>query len=314
MEQSFSVTVVIDSYNYGHFITQAIESVLDQDFPEDQREIIIVDDGSTDDTAAKVAAYGKRVTYLRKSNGGQASAFNAGVAVARGKIVCFLDADDYFYPSKLSHVVTEFSKDSKVGLVYNRYDIVDESGHIISQAMPKHPRKGDLVGRTLLGFVSGSPSSGISVLRNIVSHTCIPEEPFRISADHFYLNILPLMTHVGIVKIPAHAYRVHGQNEYFGKTSASQLEIHSKQSEAIWNYAANVLQKEFFRTLHELEWIGTAQPVSKQIQVFTSGLRYLKHVQVSVPIKLWTLSKMLMQVAVPPQAYSWLQEARDRTA
>jgi glycosyltransferase involved in cell wall biosynthesis len=312
VEQSFSVTVIIDSYNYGHFITQAIDSVLAQNFSEAEREIIVIDDGSTDDTWAKVAEYGDRVTYLRKSNGGQASAFNAGVAAAHGKIVCFLDADDYFYPSKLSRVLEEFSKDSGVGLIYNRYDIVDESGHIISRAMPKHLRKGDLAGRTLLGFVSGSPSSGISVLRSVVSSLSIPEEFFRISADHFYLNILPLVTRVGIVETPLHAYRSHGHNEYLGKTPLSQLEIHSKQTEAIWNYAASVIGKEFFRTTYELEWIGAARSFKAPIKVFTLGVQHLARIKAPLELKFWTLSKMLMRMALPSQMYSWLQLARKR--
>src|SRR6266852_114001 len=98
---AITITVLIDTYNYGHFIEEAIESVLSQDFPSEKMEILVVDDGSTDDTAERVRKYGERVKYLYKDNGGQASAFNYGSARARGEYVALLDADDYWLPGKL---------------------------------------------------------------------------------------------------------------------------------------------------------------------------------------------------------------------
>jgi len=70
------ITVLIDTYNYGRYIEEAIESVLAQDFPAEEMEILVVDDGSTDDTRARVGKYADRVKYIYKKNGGQASAFN----------------------------------------------------------------------------------------------------------------------------------------------------------------------------------------------------------------------------------------------
>src|SRR5260370_19883404 len=102
-------TVLIDTYNYGRFIEQAIDSVLSQDLPPDQLEIVVVDDGSTDDTAERVRKYGSRIQYLHKENGGQASAFNAGFAHARGELIVLLDADDFFLPGKLNRIVAAIS-------------------------------------------------------------------------------------------------------------------------------------------------------------------------------------------------------------
>ena len=89
------VSVIIDTYNYGSFIEESIDSVLSQEFPRDRMEVLVVDDGSTDDTAERVKKYGSQVEYLYKPNGGQAAAFNWGLNRARGEIVFFLDADDY---------------------------------------------------------------------------------------------------------------------------------------------------------------------------------------------------------------------------
>lgn len=89
------VSVLIDTYNHERFIEQAIVSVLEQDFPASDREIIVVDDGSTDRTQEIVRKFKPHIRLLCKENGGQASAFNAGIPECKGEIVAFLDADDW---------------------------------------------------------------------------------------------------------------------------------------------------------------------------------------------------------------------------
>ncbi len=114
------VTVLIDTYNYGHYVEEAIHSVLAQEFPRERVEILVVDDGSTDDTAERLKKYGDAIRYLRKPNGGQASAFNFGFAEARGEIVATLDADDLWLPEKLRRVCETFEKNPDAGMVYHR--------------------------------------------------------------------------------------------------------------------------------------------------------------------------------------------------
>ncbi len=87
-------TVLIDAYNYGEYIEEAVASALGQDFPPEEREILVVDDGSTDDTHERLRKFGEAIRYLRKPNGGQASAFNFGFEHARGEVIALLDADD----------------------------------------------------------------------------------------------------------------------------------------------------------------------------------------------------------------------------
>src|ERR1700726_5064835 len=90
------VTVLIDTYNHERFLERAITSVMEQDFPAAEVEILVVDDGSTDSTAAIAQRFAPRVQYIRKENGGQASAFNLGIPQARGEIIAFLDGDDWW--------------------------------------------------------------------------------------------------------------------------------------------------------------------------------------------------------------------------
>src|SRR5437016_10401011 len=93
------ISAVIPSYNYGHFITDAIESALGQTYPH--VEIIVVDDGSTDDTREQLAPYSERVCYIHQENGGLSAARNTGIRAAKGEWIALLDADDVWHPRKL---------------------------------------------------------------------------------------------------------------------------------------------------------------------------------------------------------------------
>ncbi len=94
------VSVVIATWNTAHYLQETVESALAQTWP--RVEIIVVDDGSTDDTEARVAPFGARIRYLRREHGGLAAARNAGVAAARGEFIALLDADDLWEPHKLA--------------------------------------------------------------------------------------------------------------------------------------------------------------------------------------------------------------------
>ena len=113
-------SVLIDTYNHGHYVEEAVSSVLAQDFPREEREILVVDDGSTDDTAARLRKFGNAIRYLYKSNGGQASALNYGFANARGEMIALLDADDVWLPQKLSRIYEAFQQNPDAGMAYHR--------------------------------------------------------------------------------------------------------------------------------------------------------------------------------------------------
>jgi len=98
-------------------IETAISSVLEQDFPESEREIVVVDDGSTDRTAELVRRYEPRVQLVTKKNGGQASAFNAGIPECRGEVIVFLDGDDWWAPGKLRKIARVFAEDPSLGMI-----------------------------------------------------------------------------------------------------------------------------------------------------------------------------------------------------
>ncbi len=98
-----AVSVVIPAYNAAWCVRKAIDSVLAQDFRD--FEVIVVNDGSTDDTAAVLAGYGDAIRVIDQPNGGMSSARNAGIRAARGEFIAFLDADDWWLPGKLGRQV-----------------------------------------------------------------------------------------------------------------------------------------------------------------------------------------------------------------
>ena len=102
------ISVLINNHNYGRFLSKAINSVLNQTYRN--IEIVVVDDGSTDNSRSIIARYGRDVIPILKQNGGQDSAFNAGFEHSSGDIICFLDADDCFVPTKLAQVAAAFER------------------------------------------------------------------------------------------------------------------------------------------------------------------------------------------------------------
>ncbi|MFC1826131.1 glycosyltransferase family 2 protein [Thermodesulfobacteriota bacterium] len=100
------VSVIIPTYNRALMLKEAIDSVLAQDFQD--FELIVVDDGSTDQTSEILNAYREDITVLHQHNQGVSSARNAGVTAASGSLVAFLDSDDLWLPRKLSHQIDFF--------------------------------------------------------------------------------------------------------------------------------------------------------------------------------------------------------------
>lgn len=130
------VSIIITAYNYGVFLKEAIDSALNQTY--NHFEVIVVDDGSTDNTPEVVAPYlaDPRLRYIKQDNSGQANAKNRGIIGSKGNFIAFLDADDVWFPRKLEKQMTLFS-DPKVGVVYSKRILIDEQGREIPFEHPK---------------------------------------------------------------------------------------------------------------------------------------------------------------------------------
>ena len=120
-----TVSVIIPTYNHARYIAQSIASALQQTHAP--LEIIVVDDGSTDDTPAVLAAYSDPVRVFRQQNAGVAAARNFGVSKARGEYVAFLDSDDLWHPEKLQRQLERFQADPELGLVHCGMETFDDA-------------------------------------------------------------------------------------------------------------------------------------------------------------------------------------------
>lgn len=128
---SETISVVIPTYNYSRFIGEALKSILGQTLPP--MEIVVVDDGSTDETETIVTSFGERVEYIRQENAGVSAARNRGVAETTGELITFVDADDIVQPDFLEAMFGEFSAKSDVGLAHCGTRLFDsETGETLS--------------------------------------------------------------------------------------------------------------------------------------------------------------------------------------
>ena len=211
------LSVVINNYNYGGFLAQAIDSVLAERHPG--AEVVVVDDGSTDDSRAVLARYAGRITTVLQANQGQAAAINAGVRAARGAILVFLDADDWVLPGRLAAVEAAFAANPRAVLAYHRLQPTRSDGTPVMKTIPRTLGAGNLVPRMVrsAGWWDFPLTSALAVRRAAWDAAGpIPPE-FRISADAWIVGILPFLGRVVAIPAALGAYRIH-QNAWFRAT------------------------------------------------------------------------------------------------
>lgn len=154
------VSVVIPAYNAAAFVKNAIDSVLIQTYKN--REILVVNDGSTDNTADQLANYGDAITVLSQVNGGLSSARNLGIKQARGEFIAFLDADDYWMPDKLKLQVSCMLANQALGFCSTRTQVVDPSGK--PTGTWDCPERNCTTLKTIFSRHASIPGSGSSVM------------------------------------------------------------------------------------------------------------------------------------------------------
>ena len=231
MARSF-VSVLIDTYNHERFIEQAIVSVLEQDFPAGDREIIVVDDGSTDGTPEIVKKFEPHVRLLRKENGGQASAFNAGIPECKGEIIAFLDGDDWWAPGKLQAVASAFAGDTAIGLIGHGITEVHSDGRQHTELLREVPRfRIDSIGgaRAFRLRKSFLGTSRMTIRTEILRQIGKVPEALRIEADEYLFTLAGIFSDVLILRESLTFYRLHESNAFLvssGSTEALRRKQH----------------------------------------------------------------------------------------
>lgn len=227
------VSILINNYNYGDFISEAIDSALNQTYP--YVEVIVVDDGSTDNSREIIASYGNRIIQVLKENGGQASAFNAGFAACQGNVIFFLDSDDVFYSNKVQeilNIITTKMVTNPYVLVHHLLECVDKNGLSLGHQIPENnvldmPTNFYQYACQYKFFpYAAGPTTGTVLSRKLAELIFpIPEKGVRTSADEFIVRPASLLGEVYGVNCVLAKYRIHGNNNWYGNQKTKTREF-----------------------------------------------------------------------------------------
>jgi glycosyltransferase involved in cell wall biosynthesis len=172
------VSIVIPTYNTASYICETIESCLAQTYP--RCEIIVVDDGSTDNTAELLTArYGDRICYLRQTRAGAAAARNHGIRAARGEFIKFCDADDLLTPTIVERCMAVLKQQPGTHIVHTRIQFIDVHSKTPLEPGPT-PLSGDIFCDLLLGHGSGIQTSAVLARRQILLQVGLFDEDPRL--------------------------------------------------------------------------------------------------------------------------------------
>ncbi|WP_084544268.1 glycosyltransferase family 2 protein [Chroogloeocystis siderophila] len=226
------VSIIINNYNYSRYLKEAIDSALHQTYPH--VEVIVVDDGSIDESPTVIQQYGDRIIPILKKNGGQASAFNAGFAASQGDIIFFLDSDDVFSVNKVQEICNFLCKkmvENPYVMVYHLLECIDTKGISLGHKVPSSPYN---VPANLYSYTcqyrffpyAASPTSGIAMSRMLAQKIFpIPEQGVLTSADEFVVRPALLIGEVyGVDQVLA-KYRLHDANNWYGKPKVKNKEF-----------------------------------------------------------------------------------------
>jgi hypothetical protein len=210
------VSCIIPTYNYGKYLSAAIESVLAQEYPE-QLEIIVVDDGSTDDTPAVLAAYEDRVHAIRQENGGVTAATSAGLQVATGRLLTFLGADDLWPANRTQLLVDALRAAPQAGIAYGDMEMIDAAGSTTApsfrEAMGIASPSGRVFDRL---FVHNFISGGAMMVRAELASHFSPIPPYAANEDWWIATQVARIAEVTAIPQPTNRYRYHGANMNLG--------------------------------------------------------------------------------------------------
>jgi glycosyltransferase involved in cell wall biosynthesis len=224
------VTALVDTFNHEPYIEQALVSVLEQELSSKELEIVVVDDGSTDKTESIIRKFEPRVKYLRKNNGGQASAFNTAFPEISGQIVSILDGDDWWAHGKLRTVVDHLQQNPEISALshayYQYYEVTNElrvcgppETIVLNLATP------DAARAAFLGWAYLAPCA-LTVQRKVLEKVMPIPEALVFSADS-PIAVASMAMGVRVLPQPLSYYRIH-RNNLYALTSDDPVKLQRK--------------------------------------------------------------------------------------
>lgn len=204
------VSVIIPNHNYGGYLSEAIDSALAQ--THRSLEVLVVDDGSTDQSSEVLRRYEGRLRVIRQARGGVAAARNRGAQESRGELLAFLDADDRWLPQKLQRQLERLRHDPALGLVHCGARLIDAAGHRLAEVMEGVAGRvvEDLLFFRRAGVVTGG--SGMLLSRQVFEEAGGFDTRLSTSADWDFFFRVGLRRPFGFVAEPLVQMRVHERN------------------------------------------------------------------------------------------------------
>lgn len=283
------VSILINNYNYDKYLKNSIDSALSQTYKP--VEVIVVDDGSTDISREIIESYGSKIRAVLKENGGQASAFNLGFQASDGEIICFLDSDDTFLPTKVEKTVEIFCQNPDASWFFHPLKfITSNAANQLSEC--RNPStsandysglydfrsdiaRGKLSGR--LPF-SGAATSGICFRRALLDQILPMPEAIKITSDDYIKYVALGISKGFILSEPLANQLIHGNNAYTLRNDKQQLRAKIQIQTAYW------MRKNF----QELSEFSNS--------IFVAGKRVLQEINSDISPETQVLTKQYLRL------------------
>ena len=335
MNSNILVSIIINNYNYDRFLAEAIDSALNQSY--EQIEVIVVDDGSTDNSRQIIAEYGDCIIPILQPNGKQAAAFNSGFARSKGEIIIFLDSDDFLYPQAVAKIVGVWQP--HLAKVHYRLNVVDGAGESLGYSSPQGtaPLSCGKVWQKLLetGGYNSTPTSGNALSRKALTNLFPIPDRYKLTADDYLSFQVPFYGEVAAIERPLGVYRVHDSNQWalatvtgdrfkrFVRHDLENLDLLTKKARELgYQIPADLEQRSIGRLwsrIISLRLNAQTHPIQsdRSLQLIYQGIRSLwKYSDFNFPKRifysLWFIWVGLMPLPLAKPAISWLYAPQHR--
>jgi glycosyltransferase involved in cell wall biosynthesis len=202
------VSVIVPCYNAGRYVAEAVTSALAQTYPA--VEVIVIDDGSQDDSRERLAAFGDRIRVITQPNRGVSAARNRGIAESRGEFLAYLDADDVWHRSKIEYQVRAIGAAPGAAFVHTRHYVIDNDGQPVPFSRPGQPRVAGHCFEQLIR-ANGVLTSSVLHRRSALAGHRFPEQ-LAAAEDWDVWLALAAGGEVIFIDFPFTGYRLHGAN------------------------------------------------------------------------------------------------------
>jgi glycosyltransferase involved in cell wall biosynthesis len=263
------VSVVIPAYNHGQFIEEAVRSVLEQTFSD--LELIVIDDGSQDDTLERLAGLqDRRMRVISQENRGAHVAINRGLAAAQGRYLSILNSDDVYHPHRIERMLPLLAGDDRIGLIASHIEVIDGTGRTLGVKQGYANLEPWLLPRPERSFRAGSDLRAALLTENYLSTTSnflmrrswyerIGEfTPLRYTHDWDFALRMARHAAIDLFPEPLLKYRIHGANTIHENQAAMIFEI-------CWCLAVNLPIH-----VNDNEWYALVSPPERTAQLLHS--------------------------------------------